>query len=119
MASRRSSQLSYSRAPHRVHPRYRGRYIQTMADPRTERRPRTPLAPREEGGPPVPGPGAPQRAPRMPGSRRFWMVVVIALVINYATVALFASGKEHSVTIPYSPAFLEQVQNGNVKRVAT
>src|SRR3954452_15637272 len=90
-----------------------------MADPRTERRPRTPLPPREEGGPPVPGPGAPQRAPRMAGSRRFWMVVVIALVINYANVALFASGKEHSVTIPYSPAFLEQVQNGNVKRVAT
>src|ERR671932_535800 len=57
--------------------------------------------------------------PRMPGSRTFWVVVLVALTLNYVVVALFASGKERSVTIPYSPAFLQQVQKNNVKRVST
>jgi cell division protease FtsH len=57
--------------------------------------------------------------PRMPGSRTFWIVVVVALTLNYVLVALFAPGKERSVKIPYSPTFLEQVDKGNVARVKT
>src|ERR1700750_3155642 len=94
-----------------------------MADSPTERRPRTPMQPPERGGPPGqrrPG-GAPQgrQMPRMPGSRTFWIVVLVALTLNYVGVALFAPGKERSVTIPYSPAFLQQVKDNNVKRVST
>jgi cell division protease FtsH len=57
--------------------------------------------------------------PRMPGSRTFWIVVLVALTLNYVVVALFAPGKARSVTIPYSPAFLAQVKDNNVKRVST
>src|ERR1700754_3701702 len=93
-----------------------------MADSPTERRPRTPVQPPERGGPPGRRPpGAPQgrQMPRMPGSRTFWIVVLVALTLNYVVVALFAPGKERSVTIPYSPAFLQQVKDNNVKRVST
>src|SRR3954454_1378369 len=93
-----------------------------MADPPTQRRPRTPLPPPPDGAPPGQRPpgGQPSRQmPRMPGSRTFWIVVLVALTLNYVVVALFAPGKERSVTIPYSPAFLKQVNENNVKRVST
>src|SRR5689334_11401846 len=93
-----------------------------MADSPTQRRPRTPLPQPSEGGPPGQRPpgGQPARSmPRMPGSRTFWIAVVVALTLNYVLVALFAPGKERSVKIPYSPTFLEQVDKGNVARVKT
>src|SRR5689334_2785496 len=98
-----------------------------MADSPTERRPRTPLQPSDRGGPPgqrKPGgradfPQGGRQMPRMPGSRTFWIVVLVALTLNYVVVALFAPGKARSVTIPYSPAFLAQVKDNNVKRVST
>src|SRR3954464_2309254 len=95
-----------------------------MADQPTQRRPRTPVPPGPDGQKPPgqrpPGGGSPARQlPRMPGSRMFWIVVLVALTLNYVLVALFASGKERSVRIPYSPTFLEQVDKGNVKRINT
>ena len=57
--------------------------------------------------------------PRVPGGRIFWIVVLSLLAVNYLSVALFAPGKERSVRIPYSPAFLQQIRNGNVARVST
>src|SRR3954469_17260291 len=93
-----------------------------MAEPPTQRRPRCqapapdgqkPPGPRPPGGPPA------RQMPRMPGSRMFWIVVLVALPLNYVLVALFASGKERGVRIPYSPTFLEQVDKGNVKRINT
>src|ERR1700760_3591921 len=95
-----------------------------MAASPTERRPRTPLQPPDRTGPPGQRrpPGSPQgsrQMPRMPGSRTFWIVVLVALTLNYVVVALFAPGKARSVTIPYSPAFLAQVKDNNVKRVST
>src|SRR3954462_11165384 len=98
-----------------------------MADPPTERRPRTPL-PRgqEPGKPPGRGPGAstPSRMPRLPGGRTFWIIVLSLLAVNYLSVALFAPGKAKSVTIPYTapsgaPGFLQQVEKGNVAKVKT
>ncbi len=50
---------------------------------------------------------------------RFWVIVLVLLVLNYASVALFAPGKEESVRIPYSPEFLSQVRDGNVKKVSS
>jgi cell division protease FtsH len=91
-----------------------------MADSPTERRPRTPIKPSDGGGPPGQRrPGVPPQRPRMPGSRMFWVIVLVALTLNYVLVAVFASGKAHSVTVPYSPAFLKQVDQNNVKRVST
>ena len=46
------------------------------------------------------------------------MVLVALLVLNYVTVALFAPGQERSVTIPYSPNFLDQVEDGNVTKIS-
>src|SRR4051794_22139322 len=92
-----------------------------MADSPTERRPRTPLPPRQDGGPPGKRPGgSPQgRMPRLPFGRTFWIVVAVLLVINYLSATLLASGKQHSVTIPYSPTFLGEVKKGNVVQVST
>src|SRR3954454_22517735 len=92
-----------------------------MAESPPERRPRTPLPPRLDGGPPAKRPGAPPqgRMPRLPFGRTFWIVVAVLLVINYLSATLLASGKQHSVTIPYSPTFLGEVKKGNVVQVST
>ena len=49
---------------------------------------------------------------------RFWMLVALLLVLNYVTVALFAPGRERSVTIPYNPTFLDQVEQDNVSKIS-
>src|SRR3954469_6815303 len=92
-----------------------------MADSPTERRPRTPLPPRPDGGPPATRPGGqrPSRFPKLPFGRTFWIVVLSLLAVNYLSATLLASGKAHSVRIPYNPAFLQQVDKGNVKRIST
>ena len=96
-----------------------------MADSPTERRPRTPLPPGQRGGPPSGRPGdKPAPRSRLPFGRQFWMIVLGLLVLNYVIMALFAPGKEPSVTIPYSspsgaPGFLQQVDQGNVAKVKT
>ncbi len=93
-----------------------------------ERRPRTPV-PRDERGTYVepgedgrgaPPGGTPPERPGMPRPRnaRFLIVVAVLLILNYAFVALFANGKEPSVTIPYNPTFIQQVESGNVKRIS-
>ncbi len=50
---------------------------------------------------------------------RFWTLLVVLLVLNYVTVALFAPGRERSVTIPYNPNFVEQVEQGNVMKISS
>ena len=47
----------------------------------------------------------------------FWIIVLSLLAVNYLSVALFAPGKEKSVTIPYDapsgpPGFVQQVDQG-------
>src|SRR4051794_33285876 len=80
-----------------------------MADAPTERRPRTPLPGKQDREKP--------RGPRFFGGR-FWFVVLALLAVNYISVALFAPGKERSVRVPYSPTFLQQVDQGNVTKVS-
>jgi cell division protease FtsH len=82
-----------------------------MPEAPTERRPRA-TVPRGDGT-------QPPRASQMPGGRRFWMIVLALLVANYLLVALFAPGKQRSVHVPYSPTFLQQVNNGNVLRISS
>ena len=87
-----------------------------MPDPPapTERRSRTPLPPPPKGG---------DNRSRMPrpsrSGMRFLGIVVLLLAINWITVALFAPGKEESITIPFSPTFEQQVRTNNVDRVST
>src|ERR687891_535997 len=82
-----------------------------MAEAPHERRPRTPL-PRDDDKP-----GRARGMLRGVGGR-FWMLVLALLAINYLTVALFAPGREESVTIPYNPTFVQQVEQRNVARIS-
>jgi cell division protease FtsH len=50
---------------------------------------------------------------------RFWILVVTLLVLNYLSVAIFAPGRERSVTIPYTPDFREQIEADNVSKIST
>jgi cell division protease FtsH len=49
---------------------------------------------------------------------RFWLLLAVLLVINYLSVAIFAPGRERSVTIPYQPDFVGQVEAGNVAKIS-
>src|SRR4051812_3200001 len=86
-----------------------------MPDPPTpiERRSRTPLPPPPNGG---------ENRSRMPrpsrSGMRFLGIVVLLLAINWITVALFAPGREESITIPFSPTFEQQVTANNVDRIS-
>jgi cell division protease FtsH len=76
----------------------------------------------DEGKPPgwrVEGsPKTPKKRP--PGlGRRLLLFVGVLLVLNWLTVALFAPGKEERVQIPYSPTFLAQIKDGNVKSISS
>jgi cell division protease FtsH len=82
-----------------------------MAEAPHERRPRMPPTRDEDRG------GGGWRPFRGIG-RRFWMLVALLLVLNYVTVALFAPGRERSVTIPYNPTFIDQVRDGNVSKIS-
>src|SRR3954469_5459735 len=96
-----------------------------MADSPTERRPRTPFPSRQDGKPPAGRPGGPpanQPRSRLPGGRSFWMIVLGLLVLNYVLMAVFAPGRDPSVTIPYSsqgsaPGFVQFVDQGKVAKV--
>jgi cell division protease FtsH len=52
-----------------------------------------------------------------PIGRREIGVLLVLLAINWTTVLFLSSGTVKRVTIPYSPAFLAQVQAGNVSTV--
>jgi cell division protease FtsH len=80
-----------------------------MAEAPHERRPRTPL-PRDDNKP---------KSFWQTVGGRFWVLVLVLLALNYLSVAIFAPGREKSVTIPYNPTFLEQVQANNVTKIST
>jgi cell division protease FtsH len=75
-----------------------------------ERRPRTPLPRRDDN--------KPKGVWRTVGGR-FWVLVLVLLALNYLSVAIFAPGREKSVTIPYNPTFLSQVSANNVTKIST
>jgi cell division protease FtsH len=81
-----------------------------MAEQPEERRPRMPF-PRGSTGS--------DRPPRRPLSRKLLLVVFVLLAINYISVAIFAPGREESARIPYSPVFLNEVRENNVKRISS
>jgi cell division protease FtsH len=76
-----------------------------------ERRPRTPL-PRDDDK------NKPKGFWRSIGGR-FWALVIVLLVLNYVSVAIFAPGREKSASIPYNPTFLQQVTDDNVTKISS
>jgi cell division protease FtsH len=83
----------------------------------TERRARTPVHRAGDAGRP-PGEGDTGRRRRGPGGR-FLLILFVLLAVNWITVQTLQPGQERSVQVPYSPDFLEQVDKGNVERIAT
>jgi cell division protease FtsH len=80
-----------------------------------ERRPRTPME-RDERG--VHTEGDPGQRPRIGFGRRFLLIVAVLLLLNFVTVSLFGPGDER-IRVPYSPFFLTQVRNDNVKEISS
>jgi cell division protease FtsH len=69
------------------------------------------------------GRGMPEHTPTGPPPHRrwsFWWFVVALLAVNWASVLFFHPGtSEQRVRIPFSPSFLDDVQAGHVKSIAT
>ena len=67
--------------------------------------------------------GAGCRSSTSPGRRTgcagFWIFVLVLLAINWLSVLLFQPGSEPRVTVPFSPYFLDQVEAGKVKSIAS
>ena len=77
--------------------------------------------PRDEGcwqvAPAPDGRGMPeQHKPTPPHRLRvFWIFVVVLLAVNWLSVLLFQPGAHPRVRVPFSPNFLTQLQDGNIK----
>ena len=89
--------------------------------------PRTPPPPAAEKGKPswrvTPAPdgrGAkPGRQPMLPWSpRRFLVILVSLLVLNWLLVQVFAPA-EKEIRVPYTPTFLSQLRDSNVKEISS
>ncbi len=89
--------------------------------------PRTPPPPAADKGKPswrvTPAPdgrGAkPERQPMLPWSpRRFLVILVALLVLNWVLVQVFAPA-EKEIRVPYTPTFLTEVRDGNVKEISS
>jgi cell division protease FtsH len=81
--------------------------------------------PRDKGGwqvaPAPDGRGMPdQHKPRPPHRLRgFWVFVLVLLAVNWLSVLLVQPSSQSRVQVPFSPFFLTEVQNGQVKSIST
>jgi len=63
--------------------------------------------------------GAPSKPPMIPwNTRRFLMILLVLFLLNWAIVAIFAPPKER-IRVPYTPTFLQEVRDGNVKEISS
>jgi cell division protease FtsH len=61
-----------------------------------------------------------EHKPRPPHRlRSFWMFVLVLLAINWLSVLFVHPGGQPRVTVPFSPYFISQVQQGHVKSIST
>ena len=61
----------------------------------------------------------PQRQPMIPWSpRRFIVILVSLLLLNWVLVQVFAPA-EKEIRVPYTPTFLNQLRDGNVKEISS
>jgi cell division protease FtsH len=66
------------------------------------------------------GRGAPkQKTPMIPWSpRRFLAILAALFLLNWVLVQVFAPAEER-IRVPYTPTFLNQLESGNVKEIAS
>jgi cell division protease FtsH len=90
------------------------------APPREGRTPSPPQGWRVEGGrePEQREEQAPLARLRPPGGRRFWLILLGLLVLNWVIVSLVAPSRTDRVDVPYT-LFREQVDAGNVSEVTS
>jgi cell division protease FtsH len=50
--------------------------------------------------------------------RGFWVFVIVLLAVNWLSVLVFQPSAQPRVQVPFSPNFLTQLQDGNVKSIA-
>jgi cell division protease FtsH len=83
-------------------------------------RPPDPRSPRPRVQPAPDGRGKePEKPPMLPFSgRRFFLILALLLVVNWAAVAIFAP-PEKTIRVPYTPTFLQQVRDDNVKEISS
>jgi cell division protease FtsH len=92
-----------------------------MADPRTPPPPADPEKPGWKVTPAPDGRGSkkPDKPPMLPWSpRRFIVILLALLVLNWLLVQVFAPA-EKRIGVPYTPTFLTQLRDGNVKEIAS
>ena len=94
--------------------------------PPHERRPRVPTLRGERGWHVSPASDGRGRPPDDKGGsrqgmlgRRFITFVLILLVLNWVSVALFGPAGTTMITVPYSPTFLNQITAGNVSSISS
>jgi cell division protease FtsH len=81
--------------------------------------------PQDKGGwrvaPAPDGRGMPEHHKPTPPHRlrAFWMFVLALLLINWLSVLFVQPSAHPRVTVPFSPYFLQQVQDGHVKSIST
>jgi cell division protease FtsH len=51
--------------------------------------------------------------------RGFWLFVVVLLAFNWLSVLLFRPAAQTRIQVPFSPYFLTQLQDGNVKSISS
>jgi cell division protease FtsH len=79
---------------------------------------------KDEGGwrvaPAPDGRGTPQKpAPPLWRRQGFWILVVVLLAINFASVLVAGPSSAPRVKVPFSPFFLDEVQAGKVKSISS
>jgi cell division protease FtsH len=81
--------------------------------------------PRDQGGwrvaPAPDGRGMPEEQKPRPPHRwgGFWVAVIVILAINWILVLVLQPPGQPRVTVPFSPNFLTQLDNGNVKSISS
>src|SRR5947209_1084124 len=86
--------------------------------------PPAPMPQDEQGWRVAPAPdgrGMPeQHQPRPPHRLRgFWIFVLVLLAVNWLSVLIARPGSQPRVTVPFSPYFLNEVNAGQVKSIAS
>ncbi len=85
--------------------------------------PRTPPMPQDKGGwrvaPAPDGRGMPEEHKPTPPHRwrGFWIFFLVLLAVNWISVLIAQPGGQPRVTVPFSPYFLQQVREGDVKSI--
>ena len=51
--------------------------------------------------------------------RGFWVFVIVLLALNWLSVLAFQPGAQPRVTVPFSPYFLTQLNEGHIKSIST